>query len=366
MANTNQILLHWDKGQAFSERLSAKIIDAEGFTDIDPQCPTGGPDGRKDLICFKNGNKYVVGCFFGMGQKTYKEIKDKFDGDYEGVELNNADGFIFVTNQKITPTERINILPEESKNIVIYHGERVTNILDSPKGYGIRLEYLDIELSKEEQISFLNSHVNLKKEFSEIKAMLTEVRGITRDFSGLILERDLNFNKSLSVLPIAGVPFSSRISLEDLLAIQQATLYETQGNSFKGVLGLRKVQVWLTRAGGGIEEAEFIPPEASEVPKLTVDLLKWWKEIYVEVLYNKEQDKILAIAEFHERFLTIHPFLDGNGRVARILASLQFKDLLNKIVQFDSIDRNHYFDSLNKARDGNKKNLIDVFTSMIG
>ncbi|MCB0373204.1 MAG: Fic family protein, partial [Muricauda sp.] len=350
MANTYQILLNWDKGQAFSERLSAKIVDAEDFTDIDPQCPTGGPDGRKDIICFKKGKKYVVGCYFGMGQKTFKEIKDKFDGDFEGVEMNTADGFVFVTNQKITPAERISLIPEGSENIEIYHGERVTNILDSPKGYGIRLEYLDIALSKEEQISFLNSHVNLKQEFSDIKSMLEEVRGITRDLSGRIFERDIDFNKSLSVLPISGIPFSSRISMEDLLALQQAVLYETQGSSFEGVLGLRKVQVWLNRIGGEIEDAEFVPPEASEVPKLTIELLNWWKEKYMEVLYSSEQEKILAISEFHERFLTIHPFIDGNGRVARVLASLQFKDLLDNVVQFDSIDRNEYFDSLNNAR----------------
>lgn len=366
MANTYQILLNWDKGQAFSERLSAKIVDTEGFTDIDPQCPTGGPDGRKDIVCYKNGNKYVVGCYFGMGQKTFKEVKDKFDGDYEGVEMNNADGFVFVTNQKITPTERIALIPEGSENIEIYHGERVTSVLDSPKGYGIRLEYLNIELSKEEQISFLNSHINLKHEFSEIKSMLAEVRGITRDLSGQIFDRDLVFNKSLSVLPISGIPFSSRISMEDLFAIQQAALYETQGSSFKGVLGLRNVQVWLARVGGEIEDAEFVPPEANQVPKLTIELLNWWKEKYMEVLYSSEQEKILAISEFHERFLTIHPFIDGNGRVARVLASLQFKDLLDKVVQFDSIDRNEYFDSLNNARSGNQKNLVDIFTSLIG
>ena len=86
----------------------------------------------------------------------------------------------------------------------------------------------------------------------------------------------------------------------------------------------------------------------------------------MEVLYSSEQDKVLAIAEFHEKFLTIHPFIDGNGRVSRILASLQFKDLLDKIVHFDRIDRNEYFDSLNNARNGNKQKLTDIFKSLIG
>ena len=51
MNNTFQILLNWDKGQAFSERLSAKIIGIENYQNIDPQCPNGGRDGGKDISC---------------------------------------------------------------------------------------------------------------------------------------------------------------------------------------------------------------------------------------------------------------------------------------------------------------------------
>jgi hypothetical protein len=39
MNNTYQILLNWDKGQAFSERLSSKILSIEDFEEIDPQSP---------------------------------------------------------------------------------------------------------------------------------------------------------------------------------------------------------------------------------------------------------------------------------------------------------------------------------------
>ena len=66
MTNTYQILINWDKGQAFAERMAAKIIGIEGYQEIDPQSPVGGPDGTKDIICYKEGEKFVVGCFFGL------------------------------------------------------------------------------------------------------------------------------------------------------------------------------------------------------------------------------------------------------------------------------------------------------------
>ena len=107
MNNTYQIIINWDKGRAFSERMAAKILAIEGFEDIDPQSPVGGSDGKKDIICHKYGKKYVAGCYFPNGQKKFKEIEDKFDDDIKGVSKNKADGFIFITNQKLTAGERI-------------------------------------------------------------------------------------------------------------------------------------------------------------------------------------------------------------------------------------------------------------------
>ena len=210
MNNTYQILINWDKGQALAERMSAKVIHIEGYEEIDPQSPVGGRDGTKDIICSKNGLKFVIGCYFPNGQKNFKAIKDKFENDKLGVLKNNAQGIIFITNQKITPTERITLCSGNQFEVTIYHGERVLGILDSPKGYGVRLEYLNIELTKEEQISFLNNHIDLKENFEKIENALNEIKKVTNRLAGEILSRDLQ-NSVLSILPIAGIKFSSRI-----------------------------------------------------------------------------------------------------------------------------------------------------------
>ncbi|HKR05088.1 MAG TPA: Fic family protein [Bacteroidia bacterium] len=364
MTNTYQIIINWDKGQPFSERMSAKIIDIEGYQEIDAQSPIGGPDGTKDILCYKEGKKYVVGCHFPNGQKDFEEVQDKFNEDIKGVAKNNAQGFLFMTNQKITPSERIKLCQGHAQEITIYHGERVCSILDSPKGYGVRLEYLGIELSKAEQISFLSSHLDLKKNFEEIKSGLAELNKATTALAGHVYSRD-TLNSKLSTLPIAGVKFSSRLSIEDLLVLHKAIMQDTQKEKYHNLLGFRKIDVWIGNPGADKQDADFIPALPSEIPSLTFNLLNWWREEYMKVVYSSGDKKVSAIASFHEKFLSIHPFLDGNGRVARLLASIQFKDLLDKDVTFEKIERIDYYKALQIARSGNGQGLNDIFTALI-
>lgn len=362
MNNTYQIMLHWDKGQPFAERMAAKILSLEGFSSIDPQCPMGGPDGTKDILCKKNNKKFVVGCYFPNGQKDIKAISDKLTEDYTGVEKNNADGFVFITNQKISPAERLQ-LTTKFPSSEIFHGERVCNALDSPKGYGIRLEYLSIELSKEEQISFLDSHLDLESHFKDIKASLDEIKLVTSYIADYVDARDNDVSKKLSVLPTAGIQFSSRLSVEDIQSLHLACIYES-GQVNYSALGFRKLQVWIGQPGCNQDTAHFVPPSPNEVPRKINELIEWWRNEYMNVIYGEDSEKILAIAQFHKRFLFIHPFLDGNGRVARVIASIQYRDLLNLQIAFDEIENiAEYYAALQSDCKSGHQALVDIFLS---
>ncbi len=161
---------------------------------------------------------------------------------------------------------------------------------------------------------------------------------------------------------IEGMKFSARLSIEDLFVLHKTITQETLGGNYQ-ILGFRKVDVWI----GSLEKenASFIPAPPSNIFALMVELLEWWREEFVRVVHSSIDEKISAIALFHEKFLNIHPFLDGNGRVARILASIQFKDLLDKDVTLDRIERDDYFKALQIARDGNAQRLNDIFTALI-
>ena len=48
---TTKLLDGWEYGQTPSERMCAELLKIEGYEEIQPQAPLGGPDGRKDILC---------------------------------------------------------------------------------------------------------------------------------------------------------------------------------------------------------------------------------------------------------------------------------------------------------------------------
>ncbi len=149
-------LRDWSRGQAPAERLAAQLLRVEGFTSIDPSHPLGGPDGLKDVLCKRDGIKWIGAAYFPRGQQSFNAIADKFTQDLAGVETNKVDGFVFITNQELKLGERDQLRKSaDGIKVELLHLERGASILDSPQCYGIRLEFLDIEMTKEEQLAYI-------------------------------------------------------------------------------------------------------------------------------------------------------------------------------------------------------------------
>ena len=142
-------LLEWDKGQAPAERLAAVVLLSDGFRNVDPSHPLGGRDGLKDMILTNNGTKWIGAVYFPRGQQIFSDIKLKFEHDLEGVKQNKAKGIVFVTNQELRLSERKELTEiDDDIDVQIYHLERLATLLNSPANYGIRMEFLEIEMSK--------------------------------------------------------------------------------------------------------------------------------------------------------------------------------------------------------------------------
>lgn len=148
------------------------------------------------------------------------------------------------------------------------------------------------------------------------------------------------------------LPFSSRL------------IKETHKILLQGVRGKHKLpgkfrtsQNWI--GGASINDAIFIPPIQSSINEYMSDL---------EMFAHNEENyfpELLKIALIHYQFETIHPFLDGNGRLGRLMITLYLveKGILKKPILYlsDFFERNRtlYYDNLKRVRE--KNDIIQWF-----
>lgn len=94
------------------------------------------------------------------------------------------------------------------------------------------------------------------------------------------------------------------------------------------------------------EVFRFASPE--ETPAKMHDLLEWYKAERAK----KERNPIILAAEFHYKFIRIHPFDDGNGRLARVLMNFILMSYHYPPVVIKTEDKEHYFSVLRMADAG--------------
>jgi Fic family protein len=75
---------------------------------------------------------------------------------------------------------------------------------------------------------------------------------------------------------------------------------------------------------------------------------------------KEKGEVIIGLAELHHRFLTIHPFMDANGRIARSITDQAARELLNESIGRDFVeDTARYYAALAAADRGDLKPLQD-------
>jgi len=103
------------------------------------------------------------------------------------------------------------------------------------------------------------------------------------------------------------------LCLNTILELHAILLDSVRGHN-KSRGHFRTTQNWIGTENTPIEQAEFVPP----VPLRVLEFLDNWEKYY----HAEERDPLVQMAIVHAQFEIIHPFIDGNGRIGRILIPL--------------------------------------------
>ena len=162
------------------------------------------------------------------------------------------------------------------------------------------------------------------------------------------------------------------ISRLNTLPLCNRLIKETHAVLMEGVRGqerspgeFRRSQNWIGGQGSTLRTARYIPPSPEDMDNAISDLEKY-------INSDDDNDPLVRAALLHYQFETIHPFLDGNGRVGRLLITLFLME--NKVLSTPSLyisyflkkNRIEYYDRMTEVRSkGNYEQWVKFFLTAI-
>ena len=176
----------------------------------------------------------------------------------------------------------------------------------------------------------------------------------------------LNYIEAMECIP--SLTKKGNINVKDLLKIHNIVSKKTlRSNAESGAF--RKQQVFIGKKifnGTGFKEVvEYMPPPTKDVPRLVEEFIKW-----LNLGKTWEINPVILGAIVHYEIARIHPFIDGNGRTARLFATLILylsgfdHRRIFALDDFYDQDRKSYYDALKTVQQGNSDltKWIEYFT----
>jgi len=189
-----------------------------------------------------------------------------------------------------------------------------------------------------------------------------------------ILEPSNSDNLNLDVADVVNVVKATHFAMKRLneLPLCNRLIKETHSILMDGIRGsdknpgeFRRSQNWLGGLGSTLTTAQYIPPNVQDMIDTMSDLEKY-------VNGDSTVDPLIRAGLIHYQFETIHPFLDGNGRIGRLLIQLYLTQA--KVLELPSLSisyflkryRSEYYDRLTEVRrTGNYEQWLKFFLRAI-
>ncbi len=222
-----------------------------------------------------------------------------------------------------------------------------------------KLESFGFKLREEATLANLTQDVIRSSEIEGEKLPFDQVRSSVARRLGMavggLVSVDRHVDGVVEMMLDATQQYNSPLSSERLFG-WHAALFPT------GRSGLHKIQVgaWRDETSGamqvvsgamGKERVHFEAPESARLENEMQKFLSWFNQV-------TDMDSILKAAIAHLWFVTIHPFDDGNGRIARAIADMQLSRSDQTKQRFYSMsaqiqkERNVYYDTLEQTQKG--------------
>jgi Fic family protein len=216
-----------------------------------------------------------------------------------------------------------------------------------------------------------NPHLLIAPYVRREAVLSSRIEGTRASLSDLLLdEADGERSEAVDVREVRNYVDALEYGLQRLrdLPLSLRLVRELHERLMRGVRGdratpgeFRRSQNWIGPAGSTPATAPYVPPPPVEM----MDCLANWEDF----LHDRDSfPELIQCAVMHEQFEAIHPFLDGNGRVGRLLITLflmergRLSQPLLYLSEYIEARRQEYYDSLQRVRtEGDWRGWLSFF-----